>query len=110
MPVLFGIAFQTPLVMVALDRLGVVGVDFYRRHRKVAVFVLAVASAVLTVTPDAVGMASLFVPLWLLYEAGILLCRWSGRPPGVDLAGRSLSSCESAEAARSVSEGLPSTP
>lgn len=84
MPVLFGIAFQTPLVMVFLDRIGLVGVDVYRRHRKLAVFLLAVASAVLTVTPDAVGMLSLFIPLWLLYEAGILLCHWSGGQPRGD--------------------------
>jgi sec-independent protein translocase protein TatC len=80
MPLLFGAAFQTPLVMLFLDRLGLVRVEFFRRHRRMAIFVLAVAAAVLSVTPDAVNMLALAVPLWGLYEVGILMCSWWGHP------------------------------
>jgi sec-independent protein translocase protein TatC len=65
--------------MLFLDRVGIVDADVYRRNRRLAIFLLAFAAAVLTVTPDVVGMLSLAVPLWLLYEAGILVCRWSGQ-------------------------------
>jgi sec-independent protein translocase protein TatC len=82
LPLMFGLAFQTPLVMFFLDRLGIVDADVYRRNRRLAVFLLFFVAAVLTVTPDMVGMLSLALPLWLLYEAGILLCRWSGRRQG----------------------------
>jgi sec-independent protein translocase protein TatC len=79
LPLVFGLAFETPLVMVALDHLGIVDADVYRRNRRLAIFLLFFLAAVLTVTPDMVGMLALALPLWLLYEAGILLCYLSGR-------------------------------
>ena len=79
MPLVFGVAFQTPLVMVFLERIGVFSVEGYRRNRRVAVFLLAVLAAVISVTPDYYSMLALTVPLWGLYEVGILLCRWSPR-------------------------------
>lgn len=81
MPLVFGLAFQTPLVMVFLDRVGVFSVADYRRNRRLAMFLLAVLAAVLSVTPDYFNMLALAVPLWGLYEVGIVLCRWSPRPP-----------------------------
>jgi sec-independent protein translocase protein TatC len=88
-PLVFGAAFQTPLVMLVLDRLGIVGAESFRRHRRLAIFLLSVLAAVLTVTPDPINMLALAVPLWALYEVGILLC---GR--GRDRAG---SAAEGAE-------------
>lgn len=75
MPLMFGLAFQTPMVMVFLERIGVFGVDDYRRNRRLAIFLLAVLAAVVTVTPDPFNMLALALPLWGLYEVGILLCR-----------------------------------
>jgi sec-independent protein translocase protein TatC len=80
MPLVFGVAFQTPLLMVFLERIGLFSVDDYRRHRRLAIFLLAVLAAVISVTPDYYSMLALTVPLWGLYEVGILLCRWSPRP------------------------------
>jgi sec-independent protein translocase protein TatC len=79
-PLTFGAAFQTPLVMYVLYRVGIMEVETYKKHRKMAFFVLAIVACLLAATPDAVGMLSLSVPLWLLYEVGILLCRWFPRP------------------------------
>ncbi len=79
-PLAFGAAFQTPLVMYVLHRVGIVEEETYRKHRKMAFMFLAVLACFLAATPDAVGMLSLAVPLWLLYELGILLCRWFPRP------------------------------
>ena len=80
MPVVFGCAFQTPLVMFVLDRVGLVGVETYRANRRLALFLLTLLAALLTVTPDWFNMMALAVPLWALYELGILLCRvGSGR-------------------------------
>jgi sec-independent protein translocase protein TatC len=81
MPLVFGIAFQTPLVMVFLERIGLFSVDTYRRNRRLAIFLLAVLSALISVTPDWINMLSLAVPLWGLYEVGILLCRFAPRAP-----------------------------
>ncbi|HEY7330967.1 MAG TPA: twin-arginine translocase subunit TatC [Gemmataceae bacterium] len=76
MPLMFGCAFQTPLVMVFLERIGVFDVEGYRRNRRLAIFLLAILAAVVTVTPDPLNMLALAVPLWGLYEVGILLCGW----------------------------------
>ncbi|HVS35884.1 MAG TPA: twin-arginine translocase subunit TatC [Gemmataceae bacterium] len=78
-PVVFGVAFQTPLVMLFLERVGIVQVDFYTKNRKMAIFVLAIVAALLAVAPDAFSMMSLALPMWGLYEFGILLCRFSPR-------------------------------
>jgi sec-independent protein translocase protein TatC len=93
MPLVFGVAFQTPLVMVFLERIGVFSVEGYRRHRRMAIFLLAVLAAVISVTPDYYSMLALTLPLWGLYEVGILLCRWSRRDgeawsPPVGVVGR----------------------
>jgi sec-independent protein translocase protein TatC len=80
MPLVFGFAFQTPLVMVFLERIGIFTVDDYRRNRRLALFLLAVLAAVISVTPDWYNMLALAVPLWGLYEVGILLCRRISRP------------------------------
>ena len=74
-PVVFGLSFQTPLVMLALERIGLFSVDTYRNHRRLAIFLLAVLAAVLAAAPDWFNMLALAVPLWLLYELGIILCR-----------------------------------
>lgn len=75
MPLMFGFAFQTPLAMVFLERIGVFSVESYRRNRRLAMFLLAVLAAVVTVTPDPINMLALAIPLWGLYEVGILMCR-----------------------------------
>ena len=80
MPLLFGVSFQTPLVMLLLDRLGILGRDVYRAKRRLAWFLLAVFAAVVSPSPEVQGVLLLWVPMCLLYELGIVLCRWSPRP------------------------------
>ncbi len=79
-PLIFGIAFQTPLLMLFLERVGIVDVAFFTKHRKMAIFVLAVAAALLAVSPDPFSMMSLALPMWALYELGIVMCRFAPRP------------------------------
>jgi sec-independent protein translocase protein TatC len=81
MPLVFGLAFQTPLVMVFLERIGLFGVQDYQRNRRLAMFLLAVVAAVVSVTPDWINMVALAAPLWALYEVGILMCRCTRRTP-----------------------------
>jgi sec-independent protein translocase protein TatC len=59
LPLVFGLSFQTPLVMLLLQRLGVLTVDAYRRQRRLAWFVLAVFAAVITPSVDAYSMVLL---------------------------------------------------
>ncbi len=79
MPVIFGVAFQTPLVMFFLERVGIVDVSFYTRHRRMAIFILALAGGLLSVAPDLGSMLMLGVPMIALYEVGILMCKYMPR-------------------------------
>lgn len=81
LPLVFGISFQTPLVMVFLNRIGMFSAADYLTKWRYACFILAVFAAVITPTPDVVTMMYLFVPMFGLYMLGILVCHYF---PGFD--------------------------
>lgn len=70
----FGIAFQLPLVMVLLNRIGVLGRERVVRFRRYAIVAIVVVAAVLT-PPDVVSQVLLAIPMWLLFEFSILFMR-----------------------------------
>jgi len=74
LPLGFGIAFQLPLVMLFLERIGVFTVKAYLSYWRVAILVIFVIAAILT-PPDPWSMSLLAFPLSLLYFGGILLCK-----------------------------------
>jgi sec-independent protein translocase protein TatC len=78
LPVMFGLSFQTPMLMFFLYKLNFTEVDTYQKYRKVAIFVLFVVAALL-VTGDPISLFGLAVPLVLLYELGIIMCKMSPR-------------------------------
>lgn len=78
MPIVFGLSFQTPLVMVFAHKVGIVTVDMYREKRRIAWFGMAVFAAIITPSMDPFSMMFLWVPMGGLYELGILLCVYQG--------------------------------
>jgi sec-independent protein translocase protein TatC len=74
LPLVFGISFQTPLVMVFLNRIGLFSAHDYLTKWRFACFIIAVFAALVTPTPDAITMMYLFVPMFALYMVGILFC------------------------------------
>jgi len=69
-----GLAFQTPLIILVLAKIGLVtrqSLSYYRRHVIVAVLVLAA----LLSPPDVFTQLALAVPVYILYELSILLVR-----------------------------------
>lgn len=70
-----GMVFQTPLLMFFLTKLGLISPAKLVRFRKYAVVVIAVIAALVTPTPDPVNMIIVMVPLYLLYEVGVILSR-----------------------------------
>lgn len=68
----FGLAFEVPVVVVLLVRLGLVEVQTLRDIRSYVIVGAFVLGAIFT-PPDVVSQILLAVPLWLLYEAGILV-------------------------------------
>lgn len=69
--VAFGIAFEVPIAVVVLVHLGVVDIKTLKEIRSYVIVAAFVIGAIFT-PPDVVSQIMLAVPLWLLYEAGIL--------------------------------------
>ena len=70
-----GISFELPIFIFFLAKLHVVDWRRLSRWRKYAFLIIAVVAAVITPTPDPVNMLIIALPLYLLYEVGILLSR-----------------------------------
>jgi sec-independent protein translocase protein TatC len=79
LPLVFGVCFQTPLVMMVLERVGIFRVEDYRAKRKFAIMILVIVAAVITPTGDPFTLALLSVPMIGLYELGILLVSRNAR-------------------------------
>lgn len=74
----FGVAFLTPVLLMILERAGIVTREQLAKRRRHAVVICAAASAILT-PPDAVSMLLLLVPLYALFEFALLaiwVIRW----------------------------------
>ncbi len=74
-----GIVFELPLIIVLLSRMGIVNPDTLAKYRKFAVLGAFIIGAILTPTPDVFNQTILSVPIYLLYEIGILAARLFGR-------------------------------
>lgn len=70
----FGIAFQLPLVMVILNRIGVLPKEKAIKSRRYVIILIFIMAAVLT-PPDIVSQILLAVPMWLLFEISLLFMR-----------------------------------
>ena len=68
----FGIIFEMPLAMILLGRIGVLTHNALAKNRRYAILALTIISAVLTPTPDAFNLAMMAVPLYLLFEIGLI--------------------------------------
>jgi sec-independent protein translocase protein TatC len=72
-PLIFGVSFQTPLVMLFLAKLRIFTVETYRSKRRIAWFLIVVIAAIIAPSPDIISYFGLWVPMLGLYELGILL-------------------------------------
>lgn len=78
LPLGFGIAFQLPLVMLFINRIGLVPIEAYIEKWRIAILVIFVVAMILT-PADPISMLMLAVPLTFLYFLGILLAKWMPR-------------------------------
>ena len=81
----FGITFEVPVAVILLVKMGVVSVAKLREIRPYVIVGAFVIGAIFT-PPDVVSQIMLAVPLWLLYEAGIVAAAMMGRPSAEDPA------------------------
>ncbi len=70
----FGTIFEVPVFMAFSATIGV-SRNFFEKNRRFAILIIAILAALLTPTPDVVNMGLMGGPLYLLYEAGILVIR-----------------------------------
>ena len=75
----FGLTFETPVVVVVLVRMGVVSLEKLRAARGYVIVGAFVIGAIFT-PPDVISQLLLAIPLWLLYEVGLVLARFVSVP------------------------------
>ena len=72
----FGIAFEVPIAVIVLVRVGVVSIDQLKKARGYFVVGAFVVSAIVT-PPDVISQLALAIPMCLLYEVGIVAARFA---------------------------------
>jgi sec-independent protein translocase protein TatC len=78
LPLGFGVSFQLPLVMLFLNRIGIVPLKMYIEKWRIAILIIFVVSMVLT-PADPISMLLMAVPLTFLYFGGVLMCKYMPR-------------------------------
>jgi sec-independent protein translocase protein TatC len=81
LPVVFGVCFQTPLVMLFLERVGIFTHEDFRSKRRMAILIMVIAAAILTPGPDVFSQLALAVPMVGLYELGLILIKSNKKAP-----------------------------
>lgn len=81
--VAFGVTFEVPVAVVLLVRMNIVTVAKLREIRPYVIVGAFVVGAVFT-PPDVISQLMLAVPLWVLYELGIICASMMGKPSAVD--------------------------
>ena len=69
----FGIAFQTPLAVLLLAKMGLVKMATLRKYRRHVIIVIVIAAGILTPSPSPLDQIILAVPMWMLYELGVFM-------------------------------------
>ena len=70
----FGVAYQLPLVMILLNKIGLLSRSRVLKMRRYAIVLIVVVAAILT-PPDVVSQVMLALPMWALFEVSILFMR-----------------------------------
>jgi sec-independent protein translocase protein TatC len=73
----FGLTFEMPVVLILLNKMGIVKAGTLTKTRRFAILFITIASAVITPTPDLYNMMLLAVPAYILYEISIIIIKIS---------------------------------
>ena len=72
---IMGIIFEMPVLALVLSKIGVIDKALMKKYRKHAMMILLVLAAIITPSGDAVTLMFVAVPLYLLYEFSIVVCK-----------------------------------
>ncbi len=75
----FGVTFEVPVIVIVLARAGIVSVATMREWRPYVIVGAFIIAAVFT-PPDVVSQFMMAIPLWLLYELGLVMADWLVKP------------------------------
>ncbi|MEQ8853689.1 twin-arginine translocase subunit TatC [Gimesia sp.] len=75
LPLMFGLSFQLPLIMLFLERISVFEVKDYIEKTRMAILVISIISMLMT-PADPMSMLLMMLPLLLLYGLGIAMCKY----------------------------------
>ncbi len=68
-----GVLFQMPLLVMVLARIGILTARFLRKYRRHAFVLILIAAAIITPSTDPFSLAIVTIPLYLLFEASIII-------------------------------------
>ena len=71
----FGIVFEFPTVVAVMSSLGIVTKEMLKSLRRYAICVVLILAAIITPSGDPFSLMVVSVPLYMLYEFSILICR-----------------------------------
>ncbi len=71
----FGLAFQLPLVIILLERLGLISEAWLVANRKIFIVGILVFAAIITPSPDPLSQVALAVPMYAMFEIAIIIIR-----------------------------------
>ena len=70
-----GIVFEMPILAALLSRIGLISKELLKKYRRHAIVILVILAAIITPSGDAFTMMIVAIPLYLLYEFSIMVCR-----------------------------------
>lgn len=68
-----GVLFQMPLLIMVLAKIGIITAKFLRKYRRHAFVIILIAAAIITPSTDPFSLTIVTIPLYLLYEASIII-------------------------------------
>lgn len=71
---IMGIVFQLPVLIYFITKAGLITPEFMKKNRKIIIVVIFIIAAIIT-PPDALSQFMVAVPMYILYEVSIFICR-----------------------------------
>ena len=76
-----GILFEIPVLCWILGRMGIINASLMKRYRRHVIVALLIVAAIITPTSDVFTLTLVALPMWLLYEVGVLIVKKTRRQP-----------------------------